>query len=224
MKSFITNTLTKNKEMKKSNIILLSILVIVLLTIIALQIRFKSYIQNSNNEKIELSYNSFNEIVVEDGWFVEFYIDTITKVNFSSDSIKDFINLNDYKLILKKSEIDSKNRKIIKIFNPEIKQVKLSGNSRMYYYLDSIDTLHVNLKDESDLILTGRISDDGDKKRTQSKINFLDITLSNNSSISIYSDVNQLQGELKDTSYCRLTEKVNMIDFAKSPEANLNSW
>jgi hypothetical protein len=210
--------------MKKSNIILLSILVIVLLTIIALQIRFKSYIQNLNNEKIELSYNSFNEIVVEDGWFVEFYIDTITKVNFSSDSIKDFITLNDDKLILEKSEIDSKNRKIIKIFNPEIKQVKLSGNSRMYYYLDSIDTLHVNLKDQSDLILTGRISDDGDKNRTQSKINFLDITLSNESSISIYSDVNQLQGELKDTSYCRLTEKVNIIDFTKSPEANLNSW
>lgn len=210
--------------MKKSNIILLSILVIVLLTIIALQIRFKSYVQNINNEKIELSYNSFNEIVIEDGWFVEFYIDTITKANFSSDSIKDFITLNDDKLILEKSEIDSKNKKVIKIFNPEIKQVKLSGNSKMYYYLDSIDTLQVNLKDQSTLILTGRISDDKDKNRTQSKINFLDITLSNNSSISIYSDVNELKGELKDTSYCRLPGKVRIINFTKSPEANLNSW
>lgn len=212
--------------MKKSNIILISILVIILLSIIVMQIRFKSYLQNIDTKKIELAYNSFNEIEVEDGWYIEFYIDTITKASFSSDSIKNFISLNQNKLILKKSETETKNKKVIKIFNPEIKQVNLSGNSRMYYYLDSIDTLHVSLKDQSDLILTSKNRDNeiGDKNKMKSKINFLDIIASNKSSISIYSDVYELKGEMRDTSFCRIPGKVIFKDLIKSEEARLNSW
>ena len=131
--------------MKKSNIILLGIFGILLITSIALQFRVKSYYKTIEHNEIELSLNYFNEIVADKGWHIELYKNTNTRITINSDSIKSLISVNHNKLILKAPKIDKKDRMVIKIYNPDIHQLNFSGNSRIYYYIDSIDSLNINL-------------------------------------------------------------------------------
>ena len=90
---------------EKSNIILISIFVILLLTILIMQLKFKTHLKTIELNEIDLPLNAFNEIEAEQGWYIEVYNDPIMKVTISSDSIKDLISVNQNKLILLVQEL-----------------------------------------------------------------------------------------------------------------------
>jgi len=212
--------------MKNSNKILLSIIAIILLIILILQLKIKSHLKEIELSEIDLPFQSFNEIEAAKGWYIELHDDSITKVSINSDTIKNLISQDKNKLILNARKNDTKNRMIVKVYNSDISQIKLSGNSRMYFYIDSIDSLNIDLHEESDCILTNNKVDGSSEKEMikQGKIGFLSIAASDNSSINVYCDVTEFQAELNDSSFCYVPSEVQIKKLVKSKNANFKSW
>ena len=212
--------------MKNSNKILLSIIAIILLTILILQLKIKSHLKEIELSEIVLPFQSFNEIEAANGWYIELHDDSKTKVSIHSDTIKNLISQDQNKLILNAPKNNSKERMIVKVYNSEISQIKLSGNSRMYFYIDTIDSLYINLHEESECILTSKKVDESGEKKIikKGKIGFLFITTSDNSSINVYCDVAEFQAELNDSSFCYVPNEVQVKELTKSKNANFKSW
>lgn len=210
--------------MKKSNIILISLLVIFIVTIVVLQLQIRSQI--ANIKEIDFSYNHFSKLEVQSGWRVELYNDTSTKVTVNSEDLKNLISVNGDQLVLKKSDHDTISRKVIKINNLNTKHLTTSGNSLLYYYCDAADSLFLELNDKSKIIIDSKkIKEGEDKKDEQNeKITFLEFSASNQSRLNIYLDVEKLQGNLSDKSSCHLTGAVNFRNVYKSKESVINTW
>ncbi|MGM0408542.1 MAG: hypothetical protein ACQERU_11200 [Bacteroidota bacterium] len=210
--------------MKKSNIILIGLLVIFIVTIVVLQLQIRSQI--TNIKEIDFSYNHFTKLEVQSGWRVELYNDTSTKVTVNSTDLKNLISLNGNQLVLKKAEDDTLSRKVIKISNSNTKHLATSGNSLLFYYCDSPDSLFLELSDKSNIIIDSKKPKEGEEKKPgqEGKIAFLDFTALNQSKLNIYLDIDELQGNLIDKSSCHLTGAVNFKNVYKSKESVINTW
>lgn len=210
--------------MKNSNIILIGLLVIFIVTIFVLQLQIRSQI--TNIKEIDFSYNHFTKLEVQSGWKVQLYNDTLTKVTVGSDHLNNLILLNGDKLVLKKAENDTLSRKVVKITNLNTKHLTTAGNSSLYYYCDSPDSLSLELSDKSNIIIDSKNIKEGEEKKDEQtgRIAFLDFSALNQSKLNIYLDVDELQGNLNDKSSCHLTGAVNFKNVYKSKESVINTW
>ncbi len=207
--------------MKKSNIILFSLLLISIFIMIIVQLKVKSTIIDA--EKFTYNYDFFSNLEIHSGWVVELQEDTITQVTISNDSIKHLISQTKNTLVLKKN---GKHRNVISISNPTIKNIKIAGNSTLRYYTESsLDSLKTILNDESDLFIynTKNPAEEPEKK-IKYTINYLNIDCSDKSNLNIYPNVNILEGFLNDTSSLRIRGKFKVRNLEKSEKARITSW
>lgn len=207
--------------MKKSNIILLSLLLISIFIMIIVQLKVKSTIIET--EKFTYNYEHFSNLEIHSGWVVELQKDTITQVTISNDSIKHLISQTKNTLVLMKN---GKHRNVISISNPTIKNIKIAGNSTLRYYTESsLDSLKAILNDESDLFIynTKNPAEEHEKK-IKYTINYLNIDCSDKSNLNIYPNVNILEGFLNDTSSLRIRGNFKVRNLEKSEKARITSW
>jgi len=209
--------------MKKSNIILLSILIVFVIIIIALQVKVKNYVLTIS--ETEYTTESFSKIEVQKGWLVEIHKDSVTRIILTNDSLKNLIASDNDNLILKESKEKSDHQKIIKIYNPNTKHFKTFGNSVVYYYSNNDDSLFMNLSDESNIVIH---KEEGNQQKSESKANteiqYLYFSAWDNSRLNIHNNVVSLNGILKDKSYCHLNGNIIIDKLEKSDRAKINSW
>ncbi|MCB2195610.1 MAG: DUF2807 domain-containing protein [Bacteroidetes bacterium] len=209
--------------MKKSNIILLTIFILIVVVIVALQFRIKSFV--INKKEIQLDYREFNKIEVEIGWEVELHKDTTANVIIFNDSLQHLISVQDHKLIFKNN--NGKYNAPVKVLNSDIKSITTYGESRVYYYNDSIDSLELTLYNQSAVKIRPRkITDNAttDSLIISGNINYLNFKAFGSSKVNISNHVKALEGELNDTTMCSILGKVNIIKLEKSENSAITSW
>jgi hypothetical protein len=216
--------------MKTSNIILISLFGLGLIFIVVIQLYFKSVASETKNNEFELNTGFFSTLIIDSGWDVKIEKGDIQKITFSDDSIRDFILMDGEALILieiKKDSVKSARTRILITAN-KIDQIKISGNSLIYYQTDFIDSLSVKLYDKS--IVTIRNGDIGVNKSSREKdidngtINSVSAMVSDNTELKIHLDINSFEAELKDSGYCGLSGKVQIEKLIKSKTAHLRMW
>jgi hypothetical protein len=216
--------------MKTSNIILISLFGLVLIFLILVQLYFKSIVSHEKAKSFEFNPGLYSSLIIDSGWDVKIEKGEISKITFSDDSIRNFILMDRDALILSEIKNDSVNshRTRILITADNISQIKISGNSLLYYQTDFIDSLFVKLYDKS--IVTIRNGEIGVNKSTREKdvdngtINYVSATVSDKTELKIHLDINSFEAELKDSCYCGLSGKVQIEKLNKSKTAHLRLW
>lgn len=207
--------------MKKSNIILFSLLLISIFIMIIVQLKVKSTIIET--EKFTYNYEHFSNLEIHSGWVVELQKDTITQITINNDSIRHLISQTKNTLVLNEN---GKHRNVISISNPITKSITIAGNSTLRYYTESsLDSVKAILNDESNLFIynTKNPAEEPEKK-IKYTINYLNIDCSDKSSLNIYPNVNILEGFLNDTSSLRIRGKFKLRNLEKSKEARISTW
>lgn len=212
--------------MKKSNIILISILGIFIVLTIVIQVHLKYTLSNLKDTSIELNYDNFNTLDIGTGWHINLIQGEETKISIFEDSIKNLISFDGNTLSFKDIEGDNGRTKV-EITNMVINQINISGYSYLNYSVDYIDSIFFTQTGDSKVIIQNKINDvdvefEADKKT--GRINFVSVMLSNKSDLKVYNDIINLTGELRDSSQCRFTEQVLFTNFSKSKTSSLQSW
>jgi hypothetical protein len=216
--------------MKTSNIILISLFGLILIFLVVIQLYFKSIVSHEKNNEFELNPGLFSSLIINSGWDVKIENGDTTKITFSDDHIRNFIFLDDNSLVLHEIKEDSVklNRTRILITTKKIDQITMHGNSLLYYQTEFIDSLSIFLYDKS--IITIRNAEIGVNKSDREKdkeigtINFVSATLTDKTQLKIFQNINSFNAELKDTSYCALSGKVQIEKLSKSKTAILGLW
>jgi len=215
--------------MKTSNIILISLFGLVLIFLVVIQLYFKSIVTNEKTKTFELNTGFYSALIIDSGWDVKVEKGDIPKVTFSNDSIRNFILMDGDALILSEIKKDSVKfpRTRILITADKIDQIKISGNSLLYYQTDFIDSLSIKLYDRS--IVTIRNSEIGVNQSSREKIengtiNHVSAIISDRTELKIHLDINSFEAELKDSSYCVLSGKVQIEKLIKTKTAYLRMW
>ena len=212
--------------MKKSNIILISIFGIFIVFTIVITVHLKHALQNIEDTSIGLSYENFNTLDIGTGWYINLTQGEETKVSVLEDSIKNLISLNGNTLRFKDTKSDNGRIKV-EITNISINQINIKGYSFLRYRTDYIDSIFITQTGDSKVVIQNTINDVDVKSEADEKpglINFVSVMLSNKSNLKIYNDINNVTGELRDSSKCRFTEQVFFTNFSKSKTSHIQSW
>ncbi|MCK5168761.1 MAG: hypothetical protein KAQ75_02690, partial [Bacteroidales bacterium] len=149
-----------------------------------------------------------------------------TKISFFEDSVRNLISLDGN--ILSFKDIESNNGRIkVEIANMAINRININGYSYLKYRADYIDSIFIAQTGESRVVIQNARNDVDAEFESDEKIgriNFVSVLLSNKSDLEIYNDINNLTGELRDSSQCRFTEQVFFTDFSKSATSHIQSW
>ena len=212
--------------MKKSNIILISILGIFIVLTIVIQVHLKYAISNLEDTSIGLSYDNFNTLDIGTGWRINLIQGEETKVSIFEDSIKNLISLDGNILSFKDIESDNGRTKV-EITNIAINQININGYSYLKYNVEYIDSIFITQTGDSRVVIQNAPNDVDAKSEADEKpglINFVSVMLSNQSDLKVYNDIINLTGELRDSSQCRFTEYVLFTNFSKSKTSHIQSW
>lgn len=211
--------------MKTSNIILISIFVLGLMLIVALQLYLKSITTDQKNKEFVLTPNAFTSLKIESGWDVQIQTGDSSKITFSKDSIRDLIVFEGESLILKNTNNDSIRKVEISVTIKKIDQISISGNSHAYCQSDFIDSINIQLFDKSELtIIKTKTDNEKSKINDPTIINYASVALSQKSHLIIYNNINSLYAELKDSSHFSFSGNIQIEKLSKSKGALLRTW
>jgi hypothetical protein len=216
--------------MKTSNIILISLFGLILIFLIVIQLYFKSIVSHEKKNEFELNPGLFSSLIINSGWDVKIEKSDTSKITFSDDTIRNLILLDDNSLVLQEIKEDSvkSDRTRILITTNNIDQITMSGNSILYYKTEFVDSLSIFLYDKS--IITIRNAEIGvnqserEKDKEIGTINYVSAILSDKTQLKIHQNINSFNAELKDTSYCALSGKVQIEKLSKAKTAVLGIW
>ncbi len=212
--------------MKTSNSILITLFGLGLIFIVALQLYIKSIESDNKSKEFALNPGLFTALKIDSGWNVTVKDGDTSKITFADDSIKDFILIDGNTLIIKELRKDSVRLYPITIITNRIDQITMVGDSYLNYQTENIDSITINLYGKSKMTIQNPHINNNQsiREKNAGTINYASAILSDNSNLIIYQNINSLMAELKDSSYCLISGKVNIEKLSKTKTSQLTMW